>query len=428
MISRFKKNDFLKSVVILMSGTAIAQIITILISPFLSRLYQPEFFGIFAIYTSIISILTVIVTGRYELAIVLPKSESEARNVFALSNLIVVFFSILSSIIIYFFGERILILMNSPEFIPWLWWLPFSVFIAGIFQNLNYLLVRKSEYGVVSKSQISRTLGVSSVQLVSGLGNNTPGGLIGGQLFGQFLATLFMGYKLNSEKGELFKGISIREIKKMGKKYSDFPKYSASQGLFFSIGQNLPPVLLLFFYDSQVVGLFALSMRLLNLPINLIGNNFKQVFFQKASHSYNEGKDVYKLLKKTTIILSMIATIPLLTIILWGPNIFSVFLGESWYGSGQFAQIMTLWMFSVFISRPTMAAIQIFSMQRFLLVYEIIGTVVKIIFFIITANYFNAFYAILSYSLANVLFYLILMVYVFIKVKKKEDLEVLKIY
>jgi O-antigen/teichoic acid export membrane protein len=82
------KSEFAKNVLTLMTGTTIAQAIPIAISPILTRIYTPEDFGVFALYMSLASIISVVATGRYELAIMLPKKDDDAINIVALSTLI----------------------------------------------------------------------------------------------------------------------------------------------------------------------------------------------------------------------------------------------------------------------------------------------------------------------------------------------------
>jgi len=89
MLTKLKpKSEFSRNVLTLMTGTTIAQAIPIAISPVLIRIYTSEDFGVFALYMSIASILSVVATGRYEMAIMLPKKDSDAINVVVLSMII----------------------------------------------------------------------------------------------------------------------------------------------------------------------------------------------------------------------------------------------------------------------------------------------------------------------------------------------------
>ena len=89
------KSEFSRNVFTLVSGTAIAQFISIAASLIISRLYTPDDFGVFTIFISIASLISLLLAGRYELAINLPKSDNEGLNVLGLSiklNLIISFF------------------------------------------------------------------------------------------------------------------------------------------------------------------------------------------------------------------------------------------------------------------------------------------------------------------------------------------------
>ena len=89
MIQRLKpKSEFSKNVLTLMTGTTIAQAIPIAISPILTRIYTPEDFGVLALFVAITSIFGSIANGRYELAIMLPKKDENAINIFALGLII----------------------------------------------------------------------------------------------------------------------------------------------------------------------------------------------------------------------------------------------------------------------------------------------------------------------------------------------------
>ena len=89
-----------------MTGTTLSQMIPIVISPILTRIYNPEDFGIYAIFLAIITILGSIISGRYELAIMLPKSDEDAINIFALGLIITFILTLLSIMILFIFQSK----------------------------------------------------------------------------------------------------------------------------------------------------------------------------------------------------------------------------------------------------------------------------------------------------------------------------------
>ena len=116
MLGKFKpKSEFSRNVLTLMTGTTIAQAIPIAISTILTRIYTPEDFGIFALYMSIASMIAVVATGRYELAIMLPKKDEDAVSIVALSIIISFFVSFIALLIVSIFNTEIASLLGNPE-------------------------------------------------------------------------------------------------------------------------------------------------------------------------------------------------------------------------------------------------------------------------------------------------------------------------
>jgi len=68
-----RKAGFAKDVLKLASGTVLAQIISILSAPLLTRLFGPEAFGLAALFGSVSGIIGVVACLRYELSIMLPR-------------------------------------------------------------------------------------------------------------------------------------------------------------------------------------------------------------------------------------------------------------------------------------------------------------------------------------------------------------------
>lgn len=75
----------------------------------------PEAFGFLALFTSITSIIGVIACMRYELAIMLPKTDEETANLPALCLPCVAVVSGLTVPALYFGGDALLSLLRAPE-------------------------------------------------------------------------------------------------------------------------------------------------------------------------------------------------------------------------------------------------------------------------------------------------------------------------
>ena len=189
MLKRFKpKSEFNRNILTLLTGTTIAQAIPIAISPILTRIYTPEDFGIFAIFLAITLIIGSIANGRYELAIMIPKKDEDAINIFALGFIITTSISFTLLILVLIFKTYFTYLLKNEEIGVWLYFVPISVFFFGIFNILNYFNNRKKNYKDISNANILKSIVAAIIQLSIGLIQQGATGLISGQIISQFFA------------------------------------------------------------------------------------------------------------------------------------------------------------------------------------------------------------------------------------------------
>jgi lipopolysaccharide exporter len=419
------KNAFIKNVILLMSGTAIAQILPIVISPFLTRLYSPGDFGIFAIFISIISIISILVTGRYELAIILPKEEKESINIFAF----VIILTSLSTIFIFFvlfFGRELLVtLFNISKIYLWIFFIPISLFLTGCSQALNYWFNRKKQFNHLSKGKIIQAIVNSFLSLLLGLIVNGSNGIIISTLVGQFISTLFLLRIFIIQEKEHFKSISLECIREQIKKYKKFPKYTVFSDLLNSLSVQAPVFLLTHFFGSKLAGYYSLSNRTINMPLTLVGNSVAQVFYQSATESKDNllrlKEKTYKIYKK----LLFLAIIPVSLLLWYGDNLFSLFFGNSWVTSGSYTQYLIIWMLFVFVSSPLSQLLSILEKQFEGLIFNIIIFFTRIISILFGALIFRSDkIAVLLFGITGALFWFAFSIYLLkqVEIKIKESL------
>lgn len=162
------RSELVRNASILVTGTVIAQLIAFLLQPFLRRFFSPQIFGIFSVYTSLIGIIMVISSLRYDDAIVLPKTDKESANVLGLALIFSFCINTLLFLVVLILGEKIISFLNLPSTFPsWiLYIIPLSAFLYSSYQSINYWLVRKRKFYAVSVNKLSRR-GAEAVSQVS---------------------------------------------------------------------------------------------------------------------------------------------------------------------------------------------------------------------------------------------------------------------
>jgi O-antigen/teichoic acid export membrane protein len=414
------KSEFVQNVVILMSGTALAQGLQFAVSPVLSRLFEPSAFGLLGVFLATKSIVSVVSAAKYELSIVLPERDEVAANLFVLAVGIVCLVSMFVLIGVVIARAELSTLLGEPRLAPYFWWLSPMVLAAGLYQVLNYWATRKKHYSRLSISQGIRSVGVAGTQVPAGYFRTGPTGLIGGQVAGQVLATVVLGVQiLREDWRRIWECLSWRKMRVAAKKYKNFPVYTAPQDLTNSISQNIPSYLLAFFFSSQAVGFYWFTRRLLNAPSRLVGKAVRKVFYQRASEKHAEGKSIFSDLWKSTAGLAGVALIPTLVILLAGPPIFEFAFGEEWGRAGKYAQWLILWWAVGFINVPAMMLVHTFGLQHLLFGYEVFQALGRVLAIALGAYLGDDLTSIMLFSIVGVVCNGALVVFMLWYVKKR---------
>ena len=293
MVRRIKKilnrSAFFKDVFTLMTGTAIAQMATVLLAPIISRIYSPADMAVFATYLSFVSIFGSATTLKYELAIVLPEKDEDSMNLTGLSVFISFIISLLIFIILYFFGIQILNIISNKKIITtsWIYFVPLAVLTIGIFNSLNYWVNRKSQYKRLALSRVTQSFGMLSSQIGFGFSPLKTSGLIFGEIVGRVSATCVLSYKTIKNDILLIRQINATKMKAQFRRYKNFPKYSLPADLLNVVTNQIPVFTLNRFFTSQMLGNYSLMERVLGVPISLIGRAVFDVFKQRASIDYS---------------------------------------------------------------------------------------------------------------------------------------------
>src|SRR5690606_853262 len=182
MLNIHKRYKFIlglgKDVFTLSVGILLAQLIPLLLQPFLKRVFDVEVFGTYDVFLKTFSILVSLATWKYENAILLPKRDSDSKHLIYLSlglSLMMFLIFILLAIIL---NSEISSLLGSKNAIM-LYILPFSVLGYSVFNVFNMYLIRNGRFLLSSTSKVSRRLSEGVIQASYGFAKNPNGLLIG---------------------------------------------------------------------------------------------------------------------------------------------------------------------------------------------------------------------------------------------------------
>lgn len=390
MWSKFKVSDFYRHVGILLSGSTIAQLIPLLSELILVRLFTPEEFGILALFLSIGTLFSAVATARYDLAIVLPKTEQDAINVLALCLFVTIaIVTPLSAIAVGCFPNTIARWMDSPAIIDFLPWIPLFVFLSGIYAALFQWNTRRTQYKAMAGARISQSSANALTSLLTGWHNWRTLGLITGQIMGWATGTLRLFVSFWKKDRQILSFISKTKMHKQAKTYAQFPTINSLHMLSDIGQQSLSSILIARYFSETTLGFYSRMIRIVKVPMGFIGTSIGQVFYQEASKRWNAQMAINKLyIKNLSLMLAL--GFPIFSIIaLWGPDIFALVLGKQWYIAGEYARWLSLGLFSNFVISPFSTLPLIANKQLPFFLFSLIANIAIVLSFVLSYYYLN---------------------------------------
>ena len=342
------QGKFFRDILALAGGTTIGQLLVIAASPLLTRLYTPTDFGLLAIFSSSLGILSVAVSLRYEFAIPIAKSNEEAKSLLVLSLLLVLFSSVVVGVAVVFWGGSFADWVNAPRLESLLWLLPVGLFFYGALQAINYWYTRVKGFSRLGVAKTLQSAGQILFQLLGGFASAGSLGLVGGQVVGRFVSTIYLLPTLRTN----LRAISLEKVRHVIVRYKKFPLYTAAASLVNVLGTQAPAIMFAKLFSSEIAGLFSLTVRILSLPAALIGQAIGQALYPRLAEKDAEVNGASGLIGEVAMILLIIA-FPTFTFIgAYGPPLFSLVFGSEWKAAGLYAAYLSPWLLIAFISSP----------------------------------------------------------------------------
>lgn len=369
----FKTNSFTTQVAKLVSGTTVAHLFTLVISPILTRIFPAEAFGELQLFHSIIIILSIISTGCFEYTFVLPKNDKDASLLFKFSFILNLLFNLLFYLfifLIYNFSD-----LSKGISLIFAWLLPLGVFFNSALNILTHYIIRFEQYGIASRSKILQSSTIGGAQTGLGFTNILSGGLIIGHILGRMVSTFYLLVKKKTINLE--PSFIKQNLRKVSGKYFETTKFLIPSNILSYGAIEIPVFIIGALFNQEMLGFYALAFRVLSVPSAFIGNSVGQVFFKQLSDRYNSQKMIRNFLYKIWGTLFLITIIPTIILLLWSEPLFAFVFGDQWLTAGTIAMIMAPLLAIDFISAPTGKTLIILEKQKVMPAFSFFNLTVR---------------------------------------------------
>lgn len=331
------KKSFSKSIIILASGSIIAQVITVIVSPFLTRLFSPDEIGTYTYILSIATTFMAVMNGRYDMAIVTEEKEEHVYPLIKAALLIGVFISIIIT-----FGYFIYITYISKKYTQY-GYTVVIMFLLLLSYAINNVLIsynnRNKEYKTMTTVYVIKTTIQNVGAVVMGLLKSGLVGLLLPYVIGQYMGMKKQATSMAPNFGKI-KSVKGNEVKEVIKRHYKQPLFSAPAIFVNSFSYSSITLFIESLFGMAIVGYYSISVRLLGLPLSLVSGNISKVFFEEASREFNETKQFYKSFKKTVKFLIALAIPMVVGMMLFAPAVCRIVFGSEWQVAGEYVVIL----------------------------------------------------------------------------------------
>ncbi|HEI5682135.1 TPA: type 8 capsular polysaccharide synthesis protein Cap8K [Staphylococcus aureus] len=314
-------NKFIGDSFLMILSSGIAQVILIITTPIITRLYSPTEFGEFTIFSNIAMILIPIINARYDLLIVNTKNDRSANILSQISFLI----------------SLLILLMLIPIFAISAWLYPnfildfifiiimlFLVSLTNIFTNY---LNKERKYKVLSLINVFRAGSMALLQIIFGLlALGSLGLIIGFSL--SYIAGITLGYKTFKKHFNIVR--DKEETKALFLENKNQLVYSTPSILLNSLSFSVVVFFIGILYTNTEVGIYGMAIRVLGIPVTIISLGLSKIFMQQANDYYIEYGNFRNLLLKFSSILVIVSIILYVPLYLFSEELVNILLGHSW--------------------------------------------------------------------------------------------------
>jgi O-antigen/teichoic acid export membrane protein len=361
----------------LISGTAVAQLITAGAMPLLSRLYQPVEIGLLAVFTGLLTTFAVAVCLRFDVAVALPPADEDAGGLLLLSLIAAAGLSLLIAVPVLLLPERVAALLRQPGLTEYLWLLPLGIFSAGAYAALQTWNVRARAFPIVARARIGQAVIAAGVQIACGLAAVGVAGLIAGYALGFLCGALILGWAVLRHPPAGLSQLGKPGLMRLARRYSRFPRLSTWEALANNGAIQLPIVMIGAMAAPSEAGYLMWAIYVVQAPMGLVGNAVGQVYLSRAPAEHAAGN----LPEFTSQVLGRLVAVglgPLLAIGILAPTLFGFVFGPGWGRAGWLVAWMIPWFVLQFVASPISMALHVLERGHAAMAFQVYGLVLRV--------------------------------------------------
>lgn len=400
---------FLRNVSVMLTGSAGGQAISILLSPVLTRLYAPQQFGVLSVYSATLTILVVIASLRYELALPLVRRERDALNLMAVCLCVLLLTTAAVGVAAFALPQEWVEAawpkpLDDDQLPLYRGLLVLGYFCLGAYYIALQLATRAGAFPAIAKTRLAQgVVGPASQIGMAFLGAGTPGLLIG-SILGQSAGTLGLFGCILSRARVWLRAVSWRRMLLLARRYTRFPLISSWAALIDAAGSSqLLYLLVTLTYSPHIAGFIFLVERVVSRPLAIIGTSILQVYMGEAGKiAVSDPARLHRRFMQVVSRQFLLALFWVLLANIAGALTFAIVFGSEWEEGVLYLRAMSIGYLAQAVVQPVFHTLQILEKQGLAAGWQIGRLLLTVTVFTVAAGLgLEPYWVITGYSAAQ---------------------------
>lgn len=361
----------------LVSGTVAAQILTMLATPILTRIYSPSDFGVLAVFVGIVSTVAVGACLRFDIAIPMPDSDDQASHLVLLSATAAVLVSVATYLLLLLPNDvlKMWLASQASGYDPVL--IPIGILCVSLLSVFSHWQIRRKGFATMAQAKIAQSGVTVLAQGGASMASVVHSGLVFGYLLGFLVALAYMGKRAIAVAFGKLATRPWRQLWQTAHAYRSYPVYSTWEAIANAAAIHVPVLMIAIYLDAAEAGYLAIAMYVMQAPISLFGSAVGQAYLGNAVNEYRYTR-LYSFTKGVVKHLFLVGSLPIFLIGVLSPLLFPLIFGEPWLRAGWLVLWMMPWFFLQFLVSPVSMALHIAGAQKSAMCMQIAMLILRV--------------------------------------------------
>ena len=340
-------------------------------------MYSVEEFGEYAVYASILTIASVVVSLAYDQAVVSAKDNNEAQQLMFGTVYLSGVLCLLMTVLLFLFRDLVLSWMKLTH-CDWLYILPINVFLLCFYYLITSYNYRIGKYRSIGVAACVRSGGMGVMQVLLFYAGVSNVGLSLGRVVALLMCCVPLEYSV------FISGISIKNgrlgcVIKAFKNNYQFPIFQFPASFVDRFLDATITFAILLLYTQKELGIYSLVIQVLGMPVNLVSTSLRKLCISEFGKIRNDVRASKKLYLRVTIGMGLLIGVGMLILCLIAEPIFVGLFGEKWSGAGIYIQGLALLYAVKFVTYPLSSVSVVEKKQNIFLLFQVFLVITSLV-------------------------------------------------